>query len=86
MKDTIKVGDHILEPVADKDVPPGLWYAIEKHHVNEAMGFLIDHPGNYTALKDTFDFSAVDKDLFLEAAETEYGKKIMEKLKKEIWG
>lgn len=40
-KGTIKVGDHILEPVDDKDVPAKLWESIERVHVNEVIDFCL---------------------------------------------
>lgn len=85
-KGTIKVGDHILEPVDDKDVPAILWESIERVHVNEAIAFLSEHPQDYNALKREFDFNYVDKKIFLNVAEKDYGKTARERLEQGIWG
>lgn len=83
---TIKVGDHILEPVDDKDVPAKLWESIERVHVNEVIDFLSKHPQDYNALKKEFDFNYVDKKMFLKVAEKDYGKTARKRLEQGIWG
>lgn len=85
-KGTIKVGDHILEPVDGKDVPAKLWESIERVHVNEVIDFLSKHPQDYNALKKEFDFNYVDKKMFLKVAEKDYGKTARKRLEQGIWG
>lgn len=63
-KGTIKVGDHILEPVDDKDVPAKLWESIERVHVNEVIAFLSEHPQDYNALKKNLTLTMLIKRYF----------------------